>query len=238
MTVQSIKDKDGAILYEPVKILERWAQYVEELYNDNRDPSSNDVSYNGEDISMISEMEVKDVIQKLTRNKATGADNIPAEFLQTLGDKGIKVMTRLMNNIYKSGNIPDDFLQTVFITLPKVNQVQDCCDFRTISLISHASKVLVHLINARIMFIIERHLSSSQMGFRKGKDTREAIFKLRTMSERSLHVNKKIYACFVDFQKAFDRINHEKLMRIMWKKQAFQYMKESSLDICTGTSMQ
>ena len=61
-------------------------------------------------------MEVKDVIQKLTRNKATGADNIPAEFLQTLGDKGIRVMTRLMNNMYKSGNIPDDFLQTGFIT--------------------------------------------------------------------------------------------------------------------------
>ena len=83
----------------------------------------------------------KDVIQKLTRNKATGAGNIPAEFLQTLGNKGIKVMTRLTNNIYKSGNIPDDFLQTVFITLPEVNQAQDCCDFRKISLIFHASKV-------------------------------------------------------------------------------------------------
>jgi len=55
------------------------------------------------------------------------------------------------------------------------------------------------------------------MGFRKGRGTREAIFKLRTMTERSLHVNKKIYACFVDFQKAFDRINYEKLMKIMEK---------------------
>ena len=104
MTVQSIKDKDSAILYEPVKIVERRAQYVEEeLCNDNRDLYSNDVSFNSEDIGVVSEMEVKDVIQKLTRNKATGADNIPAEFLQTLGDKGIKVMTRLMNNIYKCG---------------------------------------------------------------------------------------------------------------------------------------
>ena len=91
MTVQSIKYKDGTILYEPVKILERWAQYVEELCND--------VSSNSEDVGIVSEMEVKDVIQKLTRNKVTGADNIPAEFLQTLGDKGIKVMTRLITNI-------------------------------------------------------------------------------------------------------------------------------------------
>ena len=56
MTVQSIKDKDSAILYEPVKIVERRAQYVEELYNDNRYLSSNDVSFNGEDIGVVSEM--------------------------------------------------------------------------------------------------------------------------------------------------------------------------------------
>jgi len=71
MTVESSKDKYGAILYEPVKILERWAQYVEELYNDNRDPSSNDVCSNSDDIGVVSEMEVKNVIQKLTRNKET-----------------------------------------------------------------------------------------------------------------------------------------------------------------------
>ena len=72
MTVQSIKDKDSAILYEPVKIVERRAQYVEEeLCNDNRDLYSNDVSFNSEDIGVVSEMEVKNVIQKLTRNKET-----------------------------------------------------------------------------------------------------------------------------------------------------------------------
>jgi len=109
-----------------------------------------------------------------------------------------------MNNI--SGNIPDDFLQTVFITLPKVNQAQDCCDFRTISSISHASKVLLHLINARITPIIERHLSSSQTAFRKGRGTTEAIFKLRTMTERSLHVNKK-QSNGIPERKRYDRSN-------------------------------
>ena len=131
MTVQSIKDKDSAILYEPVKIVERRAQYVEEeLCNDNRDLYSNDVSFNSEDIGVVSEMEVKDVIQKLTRNKATGADNIPAEFLQTLGDKGIKVMTRLMNNIYKSGNIPDDFLQTVLLHYQRLTKRKIAVTFK------------------------------------------------------------------------------------------------------------
>ena len=213
---QSIKDKDGNLLSEPQEILERWAQYVEELYNDNRGDANNDLG-NSETCS-ISEMEIKSVIQKLSSNKAiTGADNIPAEFLQTLGENGIQVITRLINKIYNTGIIPDDFLTNVFITIPKVSRAQDCSDFRTISLISHTSKILLHLINNRITPIIERHLSDSQMGFRKGRGTRDAIFQFRTITERAIHVNKKVFACFVDYQKAFDRINHEKLLHIMEK---------------------
>jgi len=165
----------------------------------------------------ISEIEVKKVIQKLTRNKATGADSIPAEFLQMLGENGIEAITKLMNNIYNTGVMPSDFLQNIFVTIPKVNKAQDCSDFRTISFISHTSKILLHLINARITPIIECHLSDSQMGFRKGRGTRDAIFQFRTIIERACQVNKKVYVCFVDYQKAFDRINHEKLLNIMEK---------------------
>ena len=215
ITAKTIKDKDGNLLFEPVRILERWAEYVEELYNDTRD-MCNDEQVTQE-ICVISEMEVAAIIQKLTRNKATGADNIPAEFIQTLGEKGTQAITRLMNKIYNTGIIPDDFLQTIFITVPKVQQAQECADFRTISLISHTSKILLHLINSRITPIIERHLSNTQMGFRKGRGTKDAIFQLRMLVERSMQVNKKVYACFVDYQKAFDRINHEKLLKIMEK---------------------
>lgn len=65
----------------------------------------------------------------------------------------------------------------------KINHAQDCTDFRTISLLTHASKILLQLINNRITPIIERHLSVSQMGFRKGKGTRDAIFQFRTIAE-------------------------------------------------------
>ena len=94
---------------------------------------------------------------------------------------------------------------------------QVCNDFRMISLNSHTSKLLLHLINNRITPIIEQHLSDTQKGFRKGKGTRDAIFQLRMIAERSVQVNKKGYACFVDYKKAFDSINHEKLLHIMGK---------------------
>jgi len=215
VVARSIKDKDGNLLSESEKILERWAQYVEKLYDDNRDSDNHNTST--QEKCVILEMEVMTAIQKLSKNKATGDDNIPAEFIQSLGDKGITAITRLMNKIYNTGNIPDDFLKTVFITVPKVNHAQECADFRTISLISHASKILLYLIKQRITPIIEQHLSDSQMGFRKGRGTKDAIFQFRTIIERSMQVNKKVYACFVDYQKAFDRINHGKLMNIMEK---------------------
>jgi len=101
------------------------------------------------------------------------------------------VIARLMDKIYNTGSIPDDFLQNIFITLTKVNMAQDCSDFSTISLISHTSKILLHLINIRIRPIIERHLSDNQIRFRKNKGTKDAIFQLRTVIERSIHVNQK-----------------------------------------------
>ena len=98
------------------------------------------------------------------------------------------IMSRLINKIYKSGQIPEDFRKSIFVPVPKLNRAQECSDFRTIALISHASKVLLHLIK-RITPIVERQLGDSQMGFRKGKGTRDAIFQLRMISERVTQVN-------------------------------------------------
>src|SRR5437899_5367339 len=75
-----------------------------------------------------------------------------------MGEKGIQIMTRLINKIYKSGYIPEDFRESIFVPIPKVSKAQECGDFRTIALISHASKILLHLIKRRITPIIERQL--------------------------------------------------------------------------------
>src|SRR2546425_12581233 len=96
----------------------------------------------------------------------------------------IQIMTRLINKIYKSGYIPEDFSESMFVPIPKVSKAQECGDFRTIALISHASKILLHLIKRRITPVIERQVGDSQMGFRNGKGTRDAIFQLRMISER------------------------------------------------------
>ena len=96
-----------------------------------------------------------------------------------MGEKGIEIMTSLINKIFRSVYIPDDFRNSIFVPFSKVSRAQECNDFRTIALISHASKVLLHLIKRRITPIIERQLGDSQMGFRKGKGTREGRYKHR-----------------------------------------------------------
>src|SRR6267154_530342 len=170
------------------------------------------------------------MIKDLLKEKACSTDNISAELLQSMGEKGIEVMTSLISKIYKSEYIPEDFRKSIFIRFPKVNRAQECNDFRTTALISHASKILLHTIKRRITPIIEKQLGDSQMGFRKGKGTRVAIFQLRMISERVTQINsekeiqgnkatkeKKLYLCFVDCQKAFDRVKHDKLVEVMEK---------------------
>ena len=214
--LQHIKDKQGKSLQERGEILERWAEYVEDLYKDKERGEANRGEITKE-VYSISVKEINEIIKDLPKEKAYGDDHIPAELLQCLGEEGIEIISKLINKIYNSGCIPQDFCKSIFIPLPIIAKAQDCSDFRTITLISHASKILLKLIKKRITPIVENHLSESQMGFRKGKGTRDAIFQLRMTCERSMEVNKNIYLCFIDYQKAFDRVRHDKLVEIMEK---------------------
>ena len=131
------------------------------------------------------------MIKDLPRGKTCGNDNISAELLQGMGEKGLEVKKSLINKIYKSGNIPDDFRKSIFVPFPEISRAQECNDFRTIALISHASTILLHLIKGKITPIVERQLGDSQMGFRKGKGTRDAIFQFRMISERVTQMNRE-----------------------------------------------
>ncbi|HET6457666.1 MAG TPA: hypothetical protein VFG24_02160, partial [Nitrosopumilaceae archaeon] len=199
---QRIKDKNGTCIMDKGEILKRWAEYVEELYDD-KNRSEADMGDLVNEVYNISIEEIRKVINELPKEKACGEDNIAAEQLQCMGEEGIETITRLINMIYKSGYIPEDFRKSIFVPLPKINKTQDCSDFRTIALISHASKILLHLIKRRITPIIENQIGDSQMGFRKGKGTRDAIFQLRVISERYLQMGKKVYLCFQGLSESF-----------------------------------
>jgi hypothetical protein len=103
--------------------------------------------------------------------------------------------------IYNTGIWPEDFTKSVLIPIPKKANAVDCSDYRTISLISHASKILLKIINSRIQSKADMVLSKTQFGFRKGCGTREAIGVMRVICERSLEHGKDVFICFVDFER-------------------------------------
>jgi len=121
----------------------------------------------------------------------------------------------LCKNIYNTGNWPTDFTKTMLIPLPKKTNAVECSDHRTISLISHASKIILKILTNRITAKAEEYIGDNQFGFRKGCGTRDAIGVMRMIMERNLEVNKEVYICFVDFEKAFDRVNWVKMMTIL-----------------------
>jgi hypothetical protein len=124
-------------------------------------------------------------------------------------------VTNIFNKIYNFGVLPDEWLSSMFITLPKKPKAGKCEEYRAISLMSHALKIFLRIIYKRIRNKCEDYVSKSQYGFRKKSGTIEAISGLGIIAERCIDVQKDLYVCFVDYEKAFDRIKQENLLNIL-----------------------
>ena len=103
-----------------------------------------------------------------------------------------------------------------FHSNPKERQCQECLNYRTIALISHTSKVMLKILQARFQQYISRVLPDVQAGFRKGKGTRDQIANILWVIEKAREFQKNIYFCFIDCAKAFDCVDHNKLWKILW----------------------
>ena len=102
-----------------------------------------------------------------------------------------------------------------FHSNPKERQLQRCSNYRTIALISHASKVMLKILQARHQQYVNRELPHVQAGFRKGRGTRDQIANIRWIMETAREFQKNIYFCFMDYAKAFDCVDHNKLWKIL-----------------------
>ena len=106
--------------------------------------------------------------------------------------------------------------ETIYIyTSSQKPKAQKCTEFRTISLMTHISKLLLKIIQQRIADKIDKEVSRLQSGFRPEMGTREGIFNWRTLCERTLEVNQDVYICFIVYKKAFDRVNHSKMIECL-----------------------
>ena len=123
----------------------------------------------------------------------------------------------LAQKIYNDEELPPDFVKNIFIPFPMSSKAVRYEDHRTISLISHTANIVLNLMKNIIAPIIEQQLSDSQYGFSAGRGTGDAICQLRMMVERCLEMQKTLYICFIDYTKAFDRVKHAMLFKILPK---------------------
>ena len=150
-------------------------------------------------------------------NKSPGIDEIKTEMLKALDKTNTRLLASFFNRVYKVATIPGDMNDSIFLRIPEKLKAIACREFRIISLMSDFLKLIQRVILKRIKQRIEKEISDMQSCFMKGKGTREGIFNMRTICERYLAMNKHIYACFMDYEKAFDRMNHQRMIKNLQK---------------------
>ena len=162
-----VKDRNGRDLTEAEDITKRWQEYTKELYRkDLHDPDNHDgvITHLEPDIL---ECEVKWALESITTNKASGGDRISVELLQILKDDAVKVLYSICQQIWKAQQWPQDWKRSVFLLIPKKGNTKECSNYRTIALISHASKVMLKILQAGLQQYVNHELPDVQAGFRK-----------------------------------------------------------------------
>ena len=151
----------------------------------------------------ILECKVKWTLGSITSNKANGGYGIPVELFQILKDD-VKVPHTLCQQIWTTQQWPQDWIISVFIPIPKKGNAKQCANYRTITPISHASKVLLKVLQARLQQYVNRELPDVQAGLRKGRVTRDQIANIHWVMEKAREFQKNTYFCFIDYVKAFN----------------------------------
>ena len=172
----------------------RWQEYTEDLH----DPDN----HNGVITHLepdILECKFKWALGSITMNKASRGDGIPVKLFQILKDDAVKVLHSICQQNWKT----QDWKRSVFIAIPKKGNAKECANYHTIALISHASKGMLKILQARLQQYVNRELPDVQAGFRKGRGTRDQIANIRWIIEKAREFQKNIYFCFIDYAKAF-----------------------------------
>ena len=183
-------------LTEAEDIKKRCQKYTKQLYKKDLHNPDN---HNGVIIHLepdILECKVKWALGSITMSKARGGDGIPVELFQILKDDAVKVRHSICQQNWKTQQWPQNWKRSVFIPIPKKGNAKECSKDHTITLISHTSKVMLKIIQARLQQYMNHGLPDVQAGFRKGRGTRHQIAKIRWTIKKARVPEKHIFLLY------------------------------------------
>ena len=161
----------------------------------------------------ILECEVKWALGSIiTTNKASGGDGIPVELFQILNDA-----VKVLHSIWKTQQWPQEWKRSVFIPIPKKGNAKECSNYRPIALISHASKVMLKILQARLQQYVNREITDVQAGFRKGRGTRDQVANICWIMKKQESSRKTFVSALLTMPPAFDCVDHNELWKILKK---------------------
>ena len=150
----------------------------------------------------ILECEVNWALGSIAMNKASEGDGIPAELFEILKDDAVKMPHSICQEIWKTQQWPQDWKRSVFIPIPKKGNAKECSNCHTAALISHASKVMVQILQVRLQQSMNQELPDVQSGFRKGRGTKDQFSNIHRIIKKQENSRKNVYFCFIDYTKA------------------------------------
>ena len=181
----SIKDRNCMDLTEAEDIKKRCQEYMEELCKKDLHDQDNYAGVITDLEPDILECEVKWALGSITMYKASGGDGIPVELFQILKDDAVKVLHSICQQSWKTQQWPQDWKRSVFIPIPKKGNAKECSNYCAMALISHASKVMLKILQARLQQYMNHKLPDVQTGFRKGRGTRDQIANIRWIIKKA-----------------------------------------------------
>ena len=212
----TVKDSAGNILTDENEILSRWREYLEDLLNPVK-ASTRDTHkvtcLGGEEI--FTAAEVATAIKGIKAGKAAGEYEIKSEMLKSLTGEEIFWITRVCQVGRKFGKTPKDWQADVIIPIFKKGDRKQCTNYRGISLLSLPGKVYAKYLERKYQEIVESKLEDDHCGFRPGRSTTDQFFTLRQIFEKSWEYGKDLFACFVDLEKAYNRVLRDELWKVL-----------------------
>ena len=197
----TIKDRNDMDLTE-AEDTKKWQEYTEELYKkDLHDPDNHSGVITHLEADFL-QCKVKWALGSITRNNASGGYGIPVELFQILKDDAVKVLHSICQQIWKTQQWPQDWKRSVFIPIPKKGNAKQCSNYCTIAFISHASKVMLKILQARLQQYVNCELPDVKAGFRKSRGIRDQIANIHWIIEKAREFQRNIYFCFIDHANA------------------------------------
>ncbi|KAK3532843.1 hypothetical protein QTP70_000267 [Hemibagrus guttatus] len=206
LSANTVYSGGGELLASTGDIVGRWKEYFEDLLNPTDTPSIEEPEAEDSEVdSFITQAEVTEVVQQLLGGKALGVDEIRLEYLKSLDVEGLSWLTRLCNIAWRSGTVPLDWVTRV------------CSNYRGITLLSLPGKVYSRVLERRVRPLVEPQIQEEQCSFRCSRGTLDQLYILHRVLEGSWEFAQPVHMCFVDLEKAFDRVPRGILWEVLWE---------------------